>query len=213
MGEYDGYLFQNERYNTFFDLDRIRMSYLSNLLKNQVENHRLTSMTQMHQDNIGKHMEDFLHKRRYEDYLWSFDDDVTISGRPCHVLNFISMKNNLPSHGKLYLDKEDYGIHKKISGFGGADFIEINFKKIDEKYYLSSAHRLHHGYQSDLATWRSTRYYLADRNNINIRSFINLNELQVKFLNDLAAFEVNHFDRDYFDKDNFIAYPRWGEKK
>ena len=213
MGEYDGYLFQNERYNTFFDLDRIRMSYLSNLLKNQVENHRLTSMTQMHQDNIGKHMEDFLHKRRYEDYLWSFDDGVTISGRPCHVLNFISMKNNLPSHGKLYLDKEDYGIHKKISGFGGADFIEINFKKIDEKYYLSSAHRLHHGYQSDLVTWRSTRYYLVDRNNINTRSFINLNELQVKFLNDLAAFEVNHFDRDYFDKDNFIAYPRWGEKK
>lgn len=32
MGEYDGYLFQNDRYNTFFDLDRIRMSYLSNLL-------------------------------------------------------------------------------------------------------------------------------------------------------------------------------------
>jgi hypothetical protein len=54
---------------------------------------------------------------------------------------------------------------------------------------------------------------LADRSNINTRSFINLNELQVKFLNDLVAFEVDHFDRDYFDKDNFIAYPRWVEKK
>ena len=29
----------------------------------------------------------------------------------------------------------------------------------------------------------------------------------------LVNHQVNHFDRDYFDKDNFIAYPRWGEKK
>lgn len=86
-------------------------------------------MTQMHQDNIGKHMEDFLHKRRYEDYLWSFDDEVEMSDRSCYVLNFISMHNNRPSHGKIYIDKEDYEFHKKISGFGGADFIEINLKK------------------------------------------------------------------------------------
>ncbi len=104
------------------------MSYLSNLLNGQAENHRLTSMTQMHQDNIGKQIKDFLHKRRYEDYLWSFDDEVIISEWPCYVLNFISVHNNRPSHGKLYMDKEDYGIHKKISGFGGVDLIEINLK-------------------------------------------------------------------------------------
>ena len=213
IGEYDGYLFQNERYNTSFDLDRIRMSYLSNLSKNQIENYRLTSMTQMHQDNIGKHMEDFLHKRGYDDYFWSFDNEAKILGRPCYVLNFISMKNNRPSHGKLYIDKEDYGIHKKISSFGGTNFIEINFKKTGKKYYLSSAHRRHHGYRSNMTAWRSTRYYLVDRNNINTRSFIKLSELQVQFLNDLATFEVDHFDRDYFDKDNFITYPRWVEKK
>ena len=93
------------------------MSYLSSLLGDQVENHRLKSMTQMHQNNIGKHMEDFLQKRRYKDYPWSFDDEVKISDRSCYVLNFISMHNNCPSHGKLYIDKEDCGIHKKISGF------------------------------------------------------------------------------------------------
>ena len=95
----------------------------------------------------------------------------------------------------------------------GADFIEINFKKIDEKYYFSSANRLHHGYQSDLVNWQSPRYDLLDRNSINTNSFINFSELQVQFLNDLVTFEVDHFDRDYFDKDNFIVYPRWVEKK
>jgi len=89
-----------------------------------------------------------------------------------------------------------------------ADFIEINFKKIDEKYYLSSENRLHHGYQSDLVNWQSTRYDLVDRNSINTNSFINFSELQVQFLNDLITFEI-----DYFDKDNFIVYPRWVEKK
>ena len=59
--------------------------------------------------------------------------------------------------------KRTMEFHKKISGFGGADLIEINLKKIDQKYYLNSAHRLHHGYQSDLATWRSSRYDLVDR--------------------------------------------------
>ena len=90
----------------------------------------------------------------------------------------------------------------------GADFIEINFKKIDEKYYFSSANRLHHGYQSDLVNWQSPRYDLLDRNSINTNSFINFSELQVQFLNDLITFEI-----DYFDKDNFIVYPRWVEKK
>lgn len=203
LEEHVGYIYQKPNHNSSFGLEKSRFGSFSKYGDKQFETHRLISMSEMYTDNMGKYLEDFLHKKRFKFYTYEFDEDAELMGRECYVLLFNTYKDTYYKKGKLYIDKEDYGILRKT--LNNDDYKEVTFRRINDKYYLNST------------------FYIKPRGNYYIvRNTIYNNSEEpssLKFLDkgklspEYAKKVADDFNDTYWDHYNFIPLPNWIENE
>ena len=211
LEEYVGYIHHKKNHRSRFSLDKGRRKAFTNVGEEKMSQY-LILLAHMYNDNIGIHMPriigigifpyDFLHKRRLRKFEFSFKDEINFLGQNVYVIKYKYKADPSYRHQSLlYISKDDFGIVRMSNGFND-EF--INFKKINNKYYLASS-----SYTFGSGSKRTIIYNLTDIS-INQRYFVSLGML---FRPEFTKQFFGDFEDDFWETNNYIPLPEWIKKQ
>ncbi len=203
LEEHVGYISQNQNHKSEFGLVKSRIHAYADNGREMLKKYRLISMTEMHTDNMGRYLEDFLHPRRSKNYVFRYGNDVTVTGRACYQILFTTERQTYYKKGTLFIDKDDFGIHKKI--LDASDKKSVSFVRTQDGYLLRST--VYVKYRDNYVEKRQTLYNRTARP-ANI-VFVDLDRLAPAFTRKYTSDFTDAFWESY----NHIPMPKWIENQ
>jgi hypothetical protein len=199
LEEHAGYIYQKENHNSEFSLSKSRLGTFSKDGEKLYHSHLLIAMSEMFTDNMGKYTEDYLHKRRYQNYEYKFGNDIIVMGRACYTIHFFTDRDTYYKKGTLYIDKENYGILKKT--LNNSDYKEI-INGISDFFAISSGFHIM-GRAQIIPTLQIPIYNLTVKPTS--VEFTTQGRLSPQFVKNVTS----RFNEEFWDRYNFIPLPNW----
>ncbi|HAA16273.1 MAG TPA: hypothetical protein DCE41_33055 [Cytophagales bacterium] len=199
LEEYAGHVLHKKNHQSDIGLIKSRINAYSPKGQEDLKEHRLIAMSTMNWDNVVLSKEDCFRWRHRYKYTFTFGDNAMINDRLCYQIHYRTDSRAYPSKGTLFIDVEDFGIHRKVDGKSLTT--EITCSRINGQYYLQSVTRINS--RKEYHNVRNTLYNLSevptDGELVPLRSI--MTDFSVEYMSD--------FTDAFWDEYNYQVLPDW----
>lgn len=216
LSEYLFNVYQNEKSKSEIQILKTRAKPISKAGRKYFKDMRMISAISINADNIFRFQDDIFKRRKLKYFEFSIHPDLTKRSNDLMALHCSSNRDN--ERYVLFVDRETFAISKMIKYYTDTDeeFLEIGFKKIENKWYLDYSNRKRH---SDLfSKWKPNANTFFERKVIyNVDTNTHYDKENFKSAFNLVAEPIKRHLGDWSDdfwKDyNFIPLPTWIKTK
>ncbi|MGM0551873.1 MAG: carboxypeptidase-like regulatory domain-containing protein [Bacteroidota bacterium] len=216
LSEYVFDVYQDKRSKSEIQMLKTRAKPFSKAGRKYFKDMRMISAISINADNIFRFQDDIFKRRKLKHFEFSIHSDQTNRSDDLIALHCLNNRDN--ERYVLFIDKESYAISKMVKYYTDTDeeFLEIGFKKVNNKWYLDYSNRKRH---SDLfSKWMPNSNAIFERKVIyNVDANTQYDKEVFKTAFDLVAEPIKRHLGDWSDdfwKDyNFVPLPTWIKAK
>jgi hypothetical protein len=216
LSEYVFNVYQNERSKSEIQMLKTRAKPFSKAGRRYFKDMRMISAISINSDNIFRFQDDIFKRRKLKHFEFSIHSDQTNRSDDLIALHCSSNRDN--ERYVLFVDRETFAISKMIKYYTDTDeeFLEIGFKKIDNKWYLDYSNRKRH---SDLfSKWNPNSNAIFERKVIyNVDANTQYDKENFKSAFNLVAEPIKRhmgdWSDDFWKNYHFVPLPTWIKAK